>query len=61
MKEENVFLDKSFALALRILKIFLFLRKKKVDTGLCSQILDSGTAIDADVEEAIGEHQRKIL
>ena len=45
MKAENVILDKSFAFALRILKLYLFLRKKKVDPGLCSQILDSGTAV----------------
>jgi four helix bundle protein len=59
MKNENVILDKSFAFALRILKLYLFLRKKKVDIGLCSQILDSGTAIGANVEEAIGGSSRK--
>ena len=59
MKAENVILDKSFAFALRILKLYLFLRKKKIDTGLCSQILDSGTAIGANVEEAIGGSSRK--
>ena len=37
----------------------MFLKKKKVDTGLCSQILDSGTAIGANVEEAIGGSSRK--
>ena len=59
MKEENIIPDKSFAFALRILKLYLFLRKKKVDTGLCSQILDSGTAIGANVEEAVGDASRK--
>src|SRR4026209_1932263 len=59
MKAENVILDKSFAFALRILKLYLFLRKKKVDTGLCSQILDSGTSIGANVEEAVGGSSRK--
>jgi hypothetical protein len=28
MKGENIILDKSFAFALRILKLYLFLRKK---------------------------------
>jgi len=51
MKDENVILDKSFAFALRILKLYLFLRKKKTDMGLCSQVLDSGTSIGANVEE----------
>jgi len=59
MKGENIILDKSFAFALRILKLYLFLRKKKIDTGLCSQISDSGTAIGANVEEAIGGSSKK--
>ena len=59
MKEENVILDKSFAFALRIVKLYLFLRKKKIDAGLCSQILDSGTSIGANVEEAVGGASRK--
>ena len=59
MKNENIILDKSFAFALRILKLYLFLRKKKIDIGLCSQILDSGTSIGANVEEAIGGASRK--
>ena len=59
MKEENVILDKSFKFGLRILKLYLHLKKKKVDGGLCSQILDSGTSIGANVEEAIGGSSRK--
>ena len=59
MKDENVILDKSFAFALRILKLYLFLRRKKVEPGLCSQILDSGTAIGTNMEEAIGGGSRK--
>lgn len=59
MKNENIILDKSFAFSLRVLKLYLFLRKKKVDVGLCSQILDSGTSIGANVEEAVGGSSRK--
>ena len=59
MKEENVILEKSFKLGLRILKLYLYFRKKKVDSGLCSQILDSGTSIGANVEEAVGGSSRK--
>ena len=59
MKVENIILDKSFAFALRILKLYLFLRKKKVDAGLCSQLLDSATAIGTNVEEAVGGASRK--
>ena len=59
MKVENVILDKSFKFGLRILKLYIHLRKKKVDGGLCSQILDSGTSIGANVEEAVGGSSRK--
>ncbi|HEU5166723.1 MAG TPA: four helix bundle protein [Chitinophagaceae bacterium] len=59
MKEGNVILDKSFKFGLRILKLYIHLKKKKVDGGLCSQILDSGTSIGANVEEAVGGSSRK--
>jgi len=59
LKAENVILDKSFKFGLRILKLYIHLRKKKVDVGLCSQILDSGTSIGANVEEAVGGSSRK--
>jgi len=59
LKEENVILDKSFKFGLRILKLYIHLKKKKVDGGLCSQILDSGTSIGANVEEAVGGSSRK--
>ena len=59
MKDGNVILDKSFAFALRILKLYLFLKKKKVDLGLVSQILDRGTSIGANIEEALGGVSRK--
>ena len=59
MKAENVILDKSFKFGLRILKSYIHLRKNKVDVGLCSQILDSGTSIGANVEEGVGSSSRK--
>ena len=59
MKEENVILDKRFKFGLRILKLYIHLKKKKVDGGLCSQILDSDTSIGANVEEAVGGSSRK--
>ena len=59
MKAENVILDKSFKFGLRILKLYIHLRKRKIDGGLCSQILDSGTSIGANVEEAVGGSSRK--
>ncbi len=59
MKADNIILDKTYKFALRILKLYLFLRKKKVDSGLCSQLLDSGTSVGANVEEGIGGSSRK--
>jgi four helix bundle protein len=44
---------------LGVLKLYIHLKKKKVDVGLCSQILDSGTSIGANVEEAVGGSSRK--
>ena len=41
------------------MKLYIHLKKKKVDGGLCSQILDSGTSIGANVEEAVGGSSRK--
>ena len=59
MKQENVILEKTFKFGLRILKLYIHLRKKKVDSGLCSQILNSGTSVGANVEEAVGGSSRK--
>lgn len=59
MKEDNVILNKSFRFGLRILKLYLHLKKKKVDGGLCTQVLDSGTSIGANVEEAVGGSSKK--
>lgn len=59
MKQENIILTKSYNFGLRILKLYLHLKKKKVDNGLCSQLLRSGTSIGANVEEAVGASSRK--
>ena len=59
MKEENIILNKSYDFGIRILKLYLHLRKNKVDLGLCSQLLNSGTSIGANVEEAVGGSSRK--
>ena len=59
MKEENIILIKTYSFALRILKLYLHLRKNKTDINLCSQLLKSGTSIGANVEEAAGGSSRK--
>ena len=59
MKQENLILTKTYNFGLRILKLYLHLRKEKVDIGLCSQLLRSGTSIGANTEEAVGGSSRK--
>ena len=59
MKQENIILTKTYNFGLRILKLYLHLKKKKVVSGLCSQLLSSGTSIGANVEEATGGASRK--
>ena len=54
MKQENIKLTMTYNLALRSLKRYLHLRKKKVDSDLCPQLLNSGTSVGANTEEAIG-------
>ena len=59
MKTDNIILDKSFQFGLRIVKLFMHLRKVKVERDLCTQFLRSGTSIGANIEEAIGDSSRK--
>ena len=59
MKNDNVILDKSFQFGLRIVKLFVHLRKIKVERDLCVQLLRSGTSIGANVEESVGGSSRK--
>lgn len=59
MKQENLILTKTYNFGLRILKLYLHLRKRRVDAGLCSQLLDSGTSVGANAEEAVGGSSRK--
>lgn len=54
MKEQNIILEKSYAFALRIVKLYSHLRKQKIERELIIQLLRSGTSIGANVEEAIG-------
>jgi len=59
MKQDNIILTKTYEFGLRIVKLYLELRKSDVDRGLCSQLLHSGTSIGANTEEAIGGSSRK--
>ena len=59
MRENNVIAEKSYQFALRITKLYIYLREKKKEYHLSSQILASGTSIGANIEEAIGGSSRK--
>jgi four helix bundle protein len=59
LKQENLILDKSYNFGLRFVKLYLHLKRKKIDNGLCSQILRSGTSVGANIEEAVGGSSRK--
>ena len=59
MKTDNILLEKSFQFGLRIVKLFMHLRKIKVERDLCVQLLNSGTSIGANVEESVGGSSRK--
>jgi len=52
--KKNIIKEKSFAFSLRIILLTRELRNRKVESVLINQILKSGTARCANVEEAIG-------
>ena len=51
-KKENVLLVKSFAFAVRIVKLYQYLVSEKKEYVLSKQLLRSGTAVGALVREA---------
>ena len=59
MKQNNVVLDKSYQFALRIVKLYIYLREKKNEFHLSGQIVRSGTSIGANIEEATGGSSRR--
>ena len=48
----NILKEKSYAFALRIVKLFQFLSADKKEYVLSKQVLRSGTSIGANIEEA---------
>jgi four helix bundle protein len=55
---ENAIVEKSYAFALRILKLGKFLQDEKREHTVSRQILRCGTSIGANVEEAQGGQTR---
>ena len=59
MKKDNVIQDKSYAFAVRVVRLYQYLVKSKSEYVLSKQLLRSGTSIGANVEEAIGGQSDK--
>ncbi|MGE3801843.1 MAG: four helix bundle protein [Candidatus Kapaibacterium sp.] len=59
LKSENPIQTKSYAFALRIVRLYRYLCVEKKEFVLSKQVLRSGTSIGANVEEAIGGQSSK--
>ena len=59
VKTDNVVKDKSYAFALRIIKLYKYLVEYKKERVIAKQLLRSGTSIGANVEEAVGGQSKK--
>lgn len=57
--KENIAREKSYAFALRIVKLYRWLAEEKKEFVLAKQILRAGTSIGVNVEEAIGGQSEK--
>lgn len=54
----NIIQSKSYAFAIRVVKLYKHLSSSKQEFVLSKQLLRSGTSIGANIEEAIGAHSR---
>ncbi|MCK9477802.1 MAG: four helix bundle protein [Candidatus Muirbacterium halophilum] len=59
MSKYNIVAEKSYAFAIRIVKLYKYLQEEKREHTLSKQILRSGTSIGANIEEAIGAQSDK--
>ena len=53
MKDDNAAKDKSFAFAVRCVKLYMYLKEQKGVYDLARQLLRSGTSIGANVKEGL--------
>jgi len=56
---ENVLKDKSYAFAVRVVKLYKYLSNEQKEFVLSKQILRSGTSVGANVEEANSGQSKK--
>ena len=57
--KENIVQIKSYAFAVRIVKVYQYLCEEKREYVLSKQLMRSGTSIGANIEEAIGGQSDK--
>lgn len=57
--ENNIIAEKSFAFAVRIVKLSQYIENNHKEYILSKQVLRSGKSIGANIEEAIGGYSRK--
>jgi len=57
--KENIVIEKSYEMALKITKLYLSLKNDKKEFELSRQILRSGTSVAANLEEAVGGQSDK--
>ena len=58
LKTANAIREKSYAFAIRMVKLYQHLSEAKREFVLSKQLLRSGTSIGANIEEAIGGQSR---
>ena len=59
MKTDNVVADRSMEFAVRIVRLYKYLREEKQEFVLSKQLLRSGTSIGANIQEALRGQSRK--
>ena len=59
MKTDNIVADRSLDFAVRIVRLYKYLREEKQEFVLSKQLLRSGTSIGANVQEALRGQSRK--
>ena len=59
MKKDNIIQQKSFAFAVRVVKVYKYLTTDKKEFVLSKQLLRSGTSVGANIEESIGGQSDK--
>ncbi len=55
---DSIVAQKAFQFAIRIVKLYLFLKEKKQEYVLAKQLVRSGTSIGANTEEAVAAQSK---